>query len=168
MPQPDNSTITSYDAFAKVNDQNLPPTVPTVDWQNPLLAQGVSDIAAIGTSSPRFNCRITLAATTGALVLVYWDAVWANATSTIPTLSRTSTGLFTITTPSVVSDEYFASVGIINNHTVNLHKANANFEGTTFGFINCSASGNVITLNTANTSGSANDMVGVTVSITAR
>jgi hypothetical protein len=167
MSLPNRSTASTFDAINKINNANIPPAVQATDWDNTKLGPGVGDIAALGLTAPRFWARITLAATTGALVLNSWQAVWANVTVTTPILARTTTGIFTVTLPSVVSDEYDASLGITNNITVNLLGAVGGLESTTFGFINASASGNVINLHTANSGGSANDLVGSIIMVVA-
>ena len=167
MPLPSRSTISTYDADNKINNANIPPANQQTDWDNTKLAPAISDVVALGLTAPRFWCRMTLAATTGALVLINWQANWGNVTTTTPILARTTTGVFTITLPTTVSDEYQASLGVTNNITLALNAAEGSLEGSTFGFINASASGNVITVNTANTAGSANDLVGVTVFIKA-
>lgn len=167
MPLPNRSTGSTYDCINKVNNATVPPANQATDWDNTKLAPAISDVVGLGLTAERVWARVTLGASTGALVLVAWQAVWKNVTPTTPTLARTGTGVFTITVPSVVSDEYDASLGLTNNITVALQAANGNIEGTTFGFINCSASGNVITINTANAAGSPNDLAGVTVFVTA-
>ena len=167
MSLPNRVSASSFDAVNKVNYASIPPANQTLDWDNTKLAAGVSDISALGQTAPRFFCRLTLAATTGALVLNSWQAQWINATVTAPILARTSTGIFTITLPTAVSDEYEASLGTTLNITVNLLAAQASLESTVFGFCNCSASGNVITIHTANSGGSANDLASSVIMVVA-
>jgi hypothetical protein len=167
MSLPDRSSASTFDAINKINNAQIPPSVQATDWDNPSLARAISDVAGLGQAAPRFWCRLTLAASTGALVLVDWEAVWGNATSTSPVVTRLNTGIFTVSVPSVVSDEYDKSINIADNITVNLSGANANLEGTTAGFINSQASGNLITVHTFNVAGSANDLVGLTAFIVA-
>lgn len=167
MPLPASSTIENFDGQNKVNNQGLPPANQSLDWNNPLLAAATSDVAALGQTGPRFWCRLTLAASTGSLVLLQWRSVWQNVTTTAPIPARTSTGLFTITLPNFVSDEYDASVGITNNISVNLGAGHGNIEGSGLGKeVNVSASGNVITIYTGlSGSAAANDLVGTTISV---
>ena len=165
MSLPNRSSASTFGALNKVNYQNIPPANLSTDWDNPSLAQAVSDVAALGLTAPRVVCRLVLGASTGALSLATYLTQWMNATSTVPTLARVSSGVFTITLPTVVSDEYDSSFGITNNITVNLVAANATLEGSTPGFLTASASGNVITVRTFNSSAAANDMVGSTVAI---
>jgi hypothetical protein len=167
MSQPNRSTGGTFNALGKINDQNLPPASTALDWDNPSLAQGICDVAAIGLTNPRIWCRLTLSTTTGGLILLASWAVWSNATSIPVTLARTTTGVFTITTPATVSDEYDASFNITNNISVSLSAAHASAEGSTPCFINASASGNVITLHTFNSSGSANDLSGSNIVVVA-
>lgn len=168
MPLPNRSTASTFDAINKINNATIPPAVQATDWDNTKLAPAISDVAGLGLTAPRFWARMTLAASTGALVLLTWQAVWKNVTTTTPTLARTATGTFTITLPTVVSDEYDASLGLTNNITVALQAAHANLEASsTFGFINASASGNIITITTATTAGAANDLVGANIFVVA-
>lgn len=168
MPLPNRSTAATYDAVNKINSQTVPPANQATDWDNSKLGPAISDVVALGLTGCRFWCRLTLAATTGALSIPVWEANWANVTATSPIPGRTTTGEFTITLPTVVSDEYDASLGNINTILLNLSAAQGGLEGTTPGFINCSASGNVISINTFNAGGSANDLVGITCLIVAR
>ena len=168
MPLPARSVISDFDADNKINYATIPPANQQTDWDNTKLAPGISDVVALGLTGCRFWCRITLAASTGALVLNSWYANWQNVTTTLPVLAHTNTGAFTITLPTYVSDEYDASIGTTNNIVVNLGAAQASFEGSTFGFANASASGNVITIQTANAGGSGNDMIGVVLMVSAR
>src|SRR5580698_805578 len=167
MPLPARSTITSFGGEGKIDSLNLPPANSQVDWSNPLLAACTSDVSGMGQVSPRFWCRLVLAATTGGLSIPNWEAVWINATATLPVAAHSTTGVFTITLPTFVSDEYDSSVGLTNNVPVNLIAAMGGLEGATAGFINCSASGNVITINTFNAAGSANNLAGTTAFIVA-
>jgi hypothetical protein len=168
MPLPNRQTIETYDGQTKINGL-IPPSVQSTDWDNPSLGACTSDVAALGQTAPRFLCRIQLAATTGALVLTVWYAQWGNVTTQTPVLTRTGTGLFTVTLPPVVSDEYDASVGESNNITVNLFAAAANLDNVTgtFGFINAQASGNVISIACADTTGTPNDFASHHVTIMA-
>lgn len=165
MSVPNRSTAVDYDANNKINDQNLPPANQPLNWDNTKLAPGVSDIAGVVNVAPRIWARITLATTTGGLVLINWWAMWANATFQAPTLSRSTTGVFTLTTPPTVNDEYDASFGNNANIPVALLAAMGSLEGSTPGFVNASASGNVITINTFDHTGSASDLNGVTLFI---
>lgn len=169
MPLPQSSSGSTYGALAKVNYQGLPPADVSYAWDNTALAPAIVDIANLSLTAPRFMARITLGATTGAMVLNNWFAVWQNATSTSPVLSRTSTGIFTVSTPAVVSDQYSQSLGQPSSIGVNLiMPVGYSFEGATAGICNISCSGNVITLNVFNASGTASDMVGVVLNLSVR
>jgi len=166
MSLPSRSNINNYNAAGKINDQNNPPAVVNLDWDNPSLARGMSDVAALGQTAPRFWCRLQLATTTAGLSVLNWEAQWINATPTAPVPFRTTTGSFTITLPTMVSDEYDASVGVTSNIAVNLNAATVSFEGNTSYTGNASASGNVITIYTFS-GGSLNDLSGKTAFIQA-
>lgn len=165
MSLPNRSTGASFDALGKIDNQNLPPSDDRTDWSNPSLARAICDVAALGLVSQRIWLRMTLSSTTGGLVLNNWFANWSNITTIVPTLSRTSTGLFIITLPTSVSDEYDASFNILNNISVNLSAATANLEGATPGFLNASASGNIITIHTFDATGTLSDLTGKTIFI---
>lgn len=166
MPLPASSTISNFDGDNKVNGP-IPPAIQATDWDNPSLGRATSDVAGLGQCAPRFTARLTLASTTGGLSLVQWRAVWQNVTTTTPILARTGTGVFTITLPTFVSDEYDFSLGTANNIAVNFFAGDGNIEGSTAGMIQVSASGNVVTIHTFNSSGSANDLAGVTIFVKA-
>lgn len=113
MALPNSSTINTYGAQGKVNYQVLPPSNPSTDWDNTMLAPGIADIANLTLTAPRFIARLTLAATTGGLVLNNWFSVWQNATPTTPVLTRTGTGVYTITLPVNVSINIVSQLEIL-------------------------------------------------------
>lgn len=172
MSLPNRSTADNFNALGKANSANLPPANSTgpgnVDWDNPSLSQAIGDVAALGLTANRILVRFTTAATTGALTLNSWWALWSNATTTTPVLARSSAGVFTITLPTTVNDEIDSYNGIKNNITLNLFMAHAGAEGSTaIGSVNASAGANIITVNTFNTSFAANDVVGTVISVVA-
>jgi hypothetical protein len=166
MSLPSRSTGASYDALGKINDQNNPPANDQLQWNNPSLARGICDVAALGLVSPRFTCRFTTAITTGGLVLLTTWANWSNVTLTLPKLARSDFGVFTITVPPTVSDEYDASFNNLNTISVNFIGAFGNFESQP-GIVTCNASGNVINVNTFTTSGTPSDLIGSNLFIVA-
>ena len=120
MPLPNRSDITDFDGAGKVNGP-IPPANDQTDWQNPLLATAMSDVAALGLVSPRAWVLFTPAATVGGMVLLNWYANWSNINNVAtPILGRTGIGQFTVTFPVSVNDEYDQSVGKNANITVNL------------------------------------------------
>jgi hypothetical protein len=156
MPLPASSTISNFDGDNKVNNQNIPPANQTLDWDNTKLGAAMSDVAGMDQTCPRVIVRMTLASTTGAMVLNSWRAVWQNVTSTAPVIARSTTGVYTITFPTMVSDEYDSSVGITNNIAVNLGYATIGIEGAEFYFATAAAtSANVITVQTATSAGTS-------------
>jgi hypothetical protein len=168
MPLPDLQSGSSYlgPVVNKIDYQNLPPANSKTDLSMPLVAQGFCDLAGLTQTCFQAAVSFTTAATTGALVLNSWYATWGNATEVAPTLARTGTGVFTITFPTVVSDEYNLANGLANNHTVSLHLGLGTINSSsTFGFCNVAALNNVLTVYLANTSGSASDLVGVIVKV---
>ena len=157
MALPNRATGATYNCLGKVDYAQVPPAnsvgVNNTDWSNPMLAGGISDIAALGQTACRFWARVQLATTTGGLSVLNWESMWSNTPTSAPVPSRTSSGLYTLTLPTLVSDEYDYSVGVSDNITVNLLAAEGSLEGANFHFISVSASGNVITINTATAAG---------------
>ncbi len=100
MSLPGIDTLSTYGGkmvnYAPVED-------PTTDRDATAANQSYASTAAMTHTAPRAWARITMAATTGAMVLVAHDAVWG--TSVAPTFAHVSTGVFTITWPVTVTDE---------------------------------------------------------------
>lgn len=166
MYLPDLDSASSYGALNKVNYQTLPPQDPTTDWDNTLLAPGISNIAGMTQTIPRANAQLVLSATDGYIIVNNWKAVWGNATATAPVPHHVSTGIYTLTWPTVVSDEYNASFGIFNNHTVNFTKGFANLENPG-GLASChvSASANVLTITLYDHTNALNDFANKTLDV---
>lgn len=168
MALPNSSTGSTYGALGKIDFQGLPPADATYSWSNPLLAPGICDIANLTNTAPRGLAQLTLASSTGSLVLNNWFAVWMNATTTAPTLARSGTGVFTITFPTSVSDQYSQSVGNPSAIPVNFIMPIGCVVSGGPAFVNASVSANVITINTYSIAGSANDLDGYVVSVCVR
>lgn len=88
-----------------------------------------------------------------------WNTVWRANTSAQPVLVKTGTGVMTATFPVSVTDEQS------NSHTTNIQLVHGGLEGTVVGFINCSASANVITIRTFNVAGSAADLLSTNINV---
>lgn len=169
MALPNSSTITSVGASGKVNYQNNPPSDPSFDWDNTLLGPAICDIANASLTDIRIILQVTLSTTTGGMVLNNWWSVWQNATPTTPILGRTTTGIFTFTMPTNVSDQYTQSIGNPSVIPLNLLAGVAGIAtASTFGFCSVVCSTNVVTLYTAGTNGSASDLNGTVVNIFVR
>jgi hypothetical protein len=172
-PLPDNDTIINLGGYGLTNYGNLPPSNTSTDIDNTKLGPALCDVAGMTQVLQRVAVTATLAATTGGMVLNNYYSVWYNATNTLPTMSRTSTGIFVFTFPTTVSDEYNNSFAINNNHTVNLKvPLSAGFtSSTTPGFINIAVTAaNQITVYTFSTGATpvAADFAGSTIYFTAR
>lgn len=167
MALPNRDTASTYQALAKQNYLAVPPSDILTDWDNPSLAVGICNIAGITLVVSRVVVQMTLATTTGGLILNNWYAVWKNCTPTLPTLNRISQGIFTITLPAAVSDEYNASVGVVNNNAVNLQLGFGNLESPgSISSASVSCSANIITIKTYNSSG-LDDFSGVVLDVAA-
>ncbi len=162
MPLPDSD---SFSTFGGAKTDYQPVENPSTDYAAAQLNPAFCDVAETTRTVPRGFVRMTCAASTGGLVLVDWDAVWKGATGTLPVLGRTSTGVFTITLPTTVSDEFNSTQGLTLNHTVNIRAViGLEIEGGTFGFINGTpTSANVITVQLAGSGGSASDFAGTNI-----
>lgn len=165
---PARSTIQTFDGDTKVNDQNNPPAIQSLQWDNPSLGRAVSDVAALGLTGTRVWLRITLASTTGGLVIPVWWANWSNIQPVIqPIPTRLSQGSFTVTLPTTVLDEYDVSVNQPVPIPLILLSVTGSLEGVP-GAVSCSANANIITINTFNVTGSPNDFAGQTILVVAR
>lgn len=152
----------SFSSFGGQKSNYAPPENPATDYDATLLNVALCDVAEMTRTALRGWVRITLAASTGALVLSDWEAVWKGGSfsPTVPTLVRTTTGVFTITFPVSIVDENGKTV------TINLRRSSAQIEGNTFGFSQSTVTAaNIITLYTANSGGSPNDLVGSVVDV---
>lgn len=131
---------------------------PVVDTSTDRSAQQLNDalcdVAQMSRTAIRGWVRITLSPMNNPTLVSSnsWNTVWRGGTSTSPTFIRSGTGVNTITFPASVNDEQG------NAHTINIQSAQIELEGGNFGFCSTSVtSANVITIYTANTSGSASD-----------
>lgn len=166
MSLPDKDSGSTYGALSKVDYQNLPPADPTTDWSNPLIAPAFCNVAGMTQVIPRANLSITLNATDGYIVVNNWNAVWGNITTTAPVPHHVSTGVYTFTFPTVVSDEYNASLGLLNNHTVNFTKGFGNLENAgELHAVSVSASANVITVKLYNHSNALDNFAGKVLTV---
>lgn len=99
------------------------------------------------------------------------DARWGNATAIKPTIVRTATGIWTITWPAVVSDDltpFDPSVGGGVQHTVNFRAAKAQATTVAGALKHAVAevtAPNVVRVNAFLANGTADDIVGSTVTV---
>ena len=166
MSLPDKDSASTYGALNKVDYQNLPPANTATDWSNPLLAPAICNIAGMTQTIPRAAITIILNSATISISTVSWVAVWGNITTAAPTVAHVSTGVYTITFPSVVSDEYNASFGIYYTHPVNFTRGWAQLQNPGE-LYSCSvqASANVLTLTLYNHSNALSDFSGKIIDV---
>lgn len=160
MPNlPDIPTLA--DDLGGVLENYAPVEDPVTDLDAGFDNSSRCNIAMMSHTAPRSWARITLAATTGALVLVAHDAMWGNALAVAPALARTSAGIFTLTYPATVDDE------LGDEHTVNFRDAWANHRLTSAAlFLNVvRTSANVLTLYVRDAAGALTDSVGTNVAV---
>jgi hypothetical protein len=166
MSLPDRDTGATYQALNKVDYQNLPPADPTVDWSNPFIAPAFCNVAGLTQTAIRAHLSMVLASSSSSLVLSSWYSVWMNATPTIPILGRTTTGTFTITFPTTVSDEYNNSFNIVNTHYVVFSRGWAQIQNSG-GLYATSVvpSSNVLTVKLYNSSNALSDFAGLILDV---
>lgn len=166
MTLPDKDSGSTYGALSKVDYQNLPPADPTTDWSNPLIAPAFCNIAGITQVIQRAVLTATLNPADGYIVLNSYASVWGNITTTAPVCHHVSTGIYTFTWPTVVSDEYNASFGFFNTHSVNFTRGFANLQNPGgLASAHVTASANVLTLRLYDHTNALNDLTGVTVDV---
>ena len=154
---PDKSVLNTYGG-ALVNA--YPVANPNTDQDAAAGNQEASDTAGMTRTTTRAWLRFVTAASTGAMSLTSWDAVYGEVISNAaPTLARTSPGVFTVTLPATVTD------ALAVTHSINIQRVGVNIEGATLYFVQASFAGNVITVYTFTTGFSANDIVGATVHV---
>jgi hypothetical protein len=130
---------------------------------NPML----SDVAMLGLPAVRAWVRFTPAGT-GTPTLASHMAMWGTGAGVAPTIARTSTGIYTVTWPSLVADQVPAgAAGYFGNHTLNLLASTGQTEGSTYFAVQGSASANVGTYAIFNTSNVLADPNGPTILVIA-
>lgn len=124
----------------------------------------VADVAGMTQTAMRAMCRFVGHGTTPTdpASNVHF-AVWGNDVSVKPTVANAGTGVYTITWPTTINDE------LDEEYSINLGAAWANVEGSTLYFVQATVTApNVVTVYVFNSSGAANNAVGVTIGVFAR
>lgn len=112
-------------------------------------------VAAMSHCAPQLIVQFQTAATTGAIVLVSWEAAWKTNSVTPPTLARSTTGVFTVTLGSTFTDE------LGDTQTTSLRWAIAQYaESTAYRAQVDRTAANVYTVYTFNAGGTAADNAG--------
>lgn len=166
-PERDGSLVTYGGPFRDYAPQVDPTTDPSSTGFNQML----DSVAQMTNMATRAWARFTPAGT-GTPVLAasgaqHW-ALWGNSPAVAPTPSRSNVGLYVLTWPSTVSDNIpSGQQGFFGPHTVNFLAADGQAESQTFYHVQCLATGNSVTVQILNTSGSGVDPSGVTFFIKA-
>lgn len=158
MPLPDADSLDTYGG--EMSNYLVDPVDPTTDLDASYFNAMACTVAMGSRMLPRCEVVFTGHATTP--VFTSFEAAWKGATPTSPTIARTGTGVYTATFPATVNDE------LGDAHSVNLHRAWGQAEGSTGYHVQCSAAANVVTIRVFNSSFSANDAAGVTLVVWAR
>lgn len=117
-----------------------------------------ASVAAMSHCAPRAIVQLQTAASTGAMVLVSWEAAWKTNSITPPTPARTTTGVFTIEFPTTFTDE------LGDTQTTSLRWALAQYsEATAYRAQAVVTSANVVTLYAYNAGGTAADNAGADI-----
>jgi hypothetical protein len=145
-------------------DYQITATDPTTDWasgnppgQNatggPGASQLINDVAGMTRTARRAWARFTAGSSPLLAATNPDDAVWGNASGVLPVVAHSSTGVFTMTWPSTIVDQFGTT------RSINLRWARVSVEGSTCAFAQCSVtSPNVVTVYLFNTSFAANDL----------
>jgi|SRR5215210_762124 len=137
--------------FSPVED---PETERSADDAN----KAYCDVAMATHTLTRAWARITTHATTPTLAA--HDEQWAARTSTVPVVARTGAGVFTVTWPSLVTDELAVT------HALNLRDAWAAAHGATAVHVQADVTGPaVVTVRVFDMAGAATDAAGTAVTV---
>lgn len=116
---PDKSTLATYGG---PYSNAYPVASPLTDQDAALANQMMADAAGMTRTKLSFWAVFTTASSSGAMTLQAWDATWAAATPTAPTLALVSTGIFSVTVPALITDE----LGV--THSVNFQRCEARIQ----------------------------------------
>jgi hypothetical protein len=145
-------------------DYEIEPTDPTTDWTsgNPPNENGtggsganqlIADVAGMTRVSIRCWARFTAGSSPVLATTNPDDAVWGNAAGVVPVVAHSTTGVWTMTWPTTITDQFGTT------RSVNLRRARVSLEGSTLAFVQCSVtSPNVVTIYGFSTGFSANDL----------
>lgn len=155
---PDVDSFATYGGliqnYAQIED-------PSTDRDGPSASIAYMNVAALTQTCVKAWARVTLAASTGAMILLSNDGVWPNIVGNQPAMLRNSAGNFTFTWPTTLLDANGVS------HTLSFRAATCTVEGGTWGFSNALVSGaSTVTIQMANLVAgvaTAADLAGVTV-----
>jgi hypothetical protein len=161
MTLPDVSDFATYGAML----QNAQPVVnPLTDIDAAKLNLIQSDTAGMTYTAFRAWAIITLAATSGAMGVVAHGATWGANLAVKPTPARVSTGVFTCTWPTSITDD-FANVKNLNF----LGGPAPNVMSATLYFARIVAvAANVVTFQVWNAAGALNDAAAINIFLAVR
>lgn len=146
----------SFDTFGGAKNNYSDVVDPTTDRD----ASEVNAMAAACSMLTRTNIKayVRFAGHATAPVVDIHEAVWGNSVLVIPTLVHTSTGVYTITYPSTITDPLAQVQSVVFYD--GWSKVNT---GATFSAV--SVANNVVTVRTYNSAGSLNDLVGTSITV---
>lgn len=151
-------TSDSFDTYGGSKTDFSSVVDPTTDRSAAEVNTAFASMSCASRTSIRTYLQFLGHATTP--VLNFHNAHWGSSLAVIPTITRNSTGNYTITFPSTVTDP----LGVVQS--INLISGRGGLEGTVPGFITVTkATPNTLTVLLFNSSGSANDMTTSNVNI---
>lgn len=156
--------VDSLETYGGEKDNYAPIEDTTTDEDAAHRNLYASNVAGMTQTISRAMCRFVGHATTPTdpASNVHF-AVWGNDVSVKPAVAHSSTGVYTITWDSTVTD------ALGEDHSVNLATGWANVEGSTLYHAQVTITApNVATVYVFNSAGAANDAVGVTISVFVR
>ena len=164
MPAPDRDTISTYGG--PYNDYS-PAIDPTTDASSAGFNPMLSNVAMMLNVAPRAWVRFQPQGSSTPLLTSHW-AMWGTGSSVAPVIARTTTGIYTVTWPTVVQDQVPQGyLGFVGNHTTNLLASMGQTEGATFFMVQGSASGNVGTYHIFGSSNTLDDPNGPVILVVA-
>lgn len=157
MTLPDIASINTYGGILT---DAFPVEDPTTDRSADDSNDAYADVAGLTHTGIRAWVSFIGNATTPTdPVINVHDATWGNDSGVKPTVTRNSSGVYTIQWPTTVEDE------LENTKTLNLRRAWASFEGTVPYFHTATTGTSSVVLRVFNSGAALNDAVGVTITV---
>lgn len=152
---------TSFSEVGGVKEDYSDVVNANTDWSAQQVYSGFANTSASSRTASRAMVRFVAGTSPTFASSNFYESVWRENTTVLPVLAHSATGTYVITFPAQITD----SVG--GTQYVNLQSGQVSIDSSsTFGFVNISVtSANAVTIYTANTGGSANDLSGVTLTV---
>jgi hypothetical protein len=163
-PQSANSYLGSV--VGKQNYQQIPPSNPATDFDSTLISPGFVDVSRMTLVCPKVFLQFSTGTSTGALDLLAYSSMWFNSDPGTPVLAYVSTGVYTFTFPTYVSQEYTQQANNVSQNIPVVLTGGVGSFATIAGMVAVNAgSANVITVSVFNSSGSAHDFTAAVINL---